>query len=199
MNRNFTQFAFTEAVRKLQEQYGSRSSYARMEASGDKYELTPRESSFIQSRDSFYMATVGENGWPYMQFRGGPKGFLHVIDATTLGYADFRGNKQYISTGNILTSGKATLFLMDYPSQSRLKIWVHPEVIAPDDDADLAQALDCPDYDATVERLVVLRIQAYDWNCPQHITPRYTVDEISEEMIKRNPNIIAPCCPDEES
>lgn len=199
MNQNFTQFAFTDAVRKLQEQYGSRGSYARMEASGDKYELTPRETSFIQSRDSFYMATVGENGWPYMQFRGGPKGFLRVIDTTTLGYADFRGNKQYISTGNILTSGKASLFLMDYPSQSRLKIWVHPEIVAVDDNPELARTLDYPEYIATVERLVVLRIQAYDWNCPQHITPRYTAEEIGEEVMKRNPNIVKPCCPEEEA
>ena len=198
MSRNFTQFAFTDAVKKLQEQYGSRKAYARMETAGDKYELTPRETSFIQSRDSFYMATVGENGWPYMQFRGGPKGFLRVIDSTTLAYADFRGNRQYISTGNINTTGKATLFLMDYPSQSRLKVWAHAEVVATEEDSKLSAALETPGYDATVERLIVFRIQAFDWNCPQHITPRYTADEISEEVMKRNPNIVKPCCPDEE-
>lgn len=197
MNRNFTQLAFTDAVKSLQERYGSRQTYARMETSGDRFQLSTREASFIAARDGFYMATVGENGWPYMQYRGGPKGFLHVIDAATLGYADFRGNRQYISTGNILTSGKATLFLMDYPSQARLKIWALAEVVEPDQAPELAAALISADYDATVERLIVLRIQAYDWNCPQHITPRYTADEISEEVLRRNPNLVKPCCPDD--
>ncbi len=129
MNQNFTKFSFTDSVKKAQEQYGSRKSYARMEASGDQYVLTDREIPFIQSRDSFYMATVGENGWPYVQYRGGPRGFLKVIDKTTLGYADFRGNMQYISVGNMNSSRKASLFFMDYPAQKRLKIWAESEVI----------------------------------------------------------------------
>ena len=102
------------------------------------------------------------------------------------------------STGNINTTGKATLFLMDYPSQSRLKVWAHAEVVGTEQDSKLSAALETPGYDATVERLIVFRIQAFDWNCPQHITPRYTADEISEEVMKRNPNIVKPCCPDEE-
>ena len=179
MNRNFTKFAFTESVKKAQERYGTRRSYARMETAGDRYVLTDKEVSFIQSRDSFYMATVGENDWPYVQFRGGPRGFLKVIDETTLGYADFRGNGQYISTGNIQASHKASLILMDYPSQQRLKIWVEATIIEAEQDIELAQHLTMPDYDARIERLVILSIQAYDWNCPQHITPRYTLDEIN--------------------
>jgi len=195
MNQNFTKFAFTDSVRKEQERYGSRQSYARMEESGDHYVLSAREIPFIQSRDSFYMATVGENGWPYMQFRGGPKGFLKVLGSTTLGYADFRGNMQYISTGNINSSRKASLFLMDYPSQKRLKIWAGSEVLEAEQDAELLEKLKMPDYNAPIERLIIFRIQAYDWNCPQHITPRYTTEEISEGVAKSNPDILKSCCP----
>ncbi len=110
MNDNFTKLAFIDSVKKLQEKHGSRKSYARMEASGDRFVLTERENPFIESRDSFYMATVGENGWPYAQFRGGPAGFLKVLDDTCIGFADFRGNRQYISSGNILDTKRASLF-----------------------------------------------------------------------------------------
>ena len=124
------------------------------------------------------MATVGENGWPYVQFRGGPKGFLKVVDNTTLGYADFRGNGQYISTGNMNASNKAALLLMDYPSQQRLKIWAEVKIIEASQNAKLLQQLEMPDYKARIERLIILTVQAYDGNCPQHITPRYTEEEI---------------------
>ncbi len=178
MNQNFTKFAFTESVKKAQEQYGTRKSYARMESSGDRFVFTEKESSFIHSRDSFYMASVGENGWPYVQHRGGPKGFLKVINDTTLAYADFRGNGQYISTGNIQTSNKVSLILMDYPSRTRLKIWVETDIKDADQEPELKQQLEMPDYKANIERIVTLSVKAYDWNCPQHITPRYTVEEI---------------------
>ena len=180
MNKNFTRLAFTDSVKKTQDRYGTRKSYARMETSGDKYRLTDREAEFIHSRDSFYMATVGENGWPYVQFRGGPQGFLKKINDTTIGYADFRGNGQYISTGNLQAGNKAALILMDYASQKRLKIWVEVNIIEAEQDTVLMQKLAMPDYKARIERLVIMDIQAYDWNCPQHITPRYTVDEIEE-------------------
>ena len=178
MNQNFTQFAFTNSVKKVQERYGTRASYARMENAGDRYRLTAKEVSFIESRDSFYMATIGENGWPYVQFRGGPKGFLKVIDDTTVGYADFRGNGQYISTGNLHASNKVALILMDYPTQQRLKIWAEVSVMEAGQDAELIQRLEMPSYQARVERSMVLAVQAYDWNCPQHIMPRYTAEEI---------------------
>ena len=183
MNQNFTRFAFTKSVKEAQERYGSRKSYAHMEESGDKYVLTEREIPFIESRDSFYMATVGENGWPYMQFRGGPKGFLKVIDNTTLGMADFRGNLQYISVGNLKSTKKASLFLIDYPSQRRLKIWAESEVLDADQNQELLEKVRAPDYKAVIERIILFKIQAYDWNCPQHITPRYTVEEIEQGMI----------------
>jgi predicted pyridoxine 5'-phosphate oxidase superfamily flavin-nucleotide-binding protein len=197
MNQNFTKFAFTDSVKAVQERFGSRKSYVRMETSGDRYALTSREIPFIQSRDSFYMATVGDNGWPYVQYRGGPKGFLKVIDNTTLGYADFRGNMQYISVGNINSSRKVSLFLMDYPSQKRLKIWAESEVIDSEQDAELLQNLKMPDYKAHIERLIIFRIQAFDWNCPQHITPRYTTEEIAGEIAKLNPDILNSCCPED--
>ncbi len=197
MNQNFTQFAFTDSVKAVQEQFGSRQAYARMETSGDRYVLTSKEISFIESRDSFYMATVGDNGWPYVQYRGGPKGFLRVIDPTTLGYADFRGNMQYISVGNINSSGKTSLFLMDYPSQKRLKIWAESEVIDTEQDEERLQNLKMPDYKAHIERLILFKIQAFDWNCPQHITPRYTTEEIAGEIAKLNPAVLDSCCPDD--
>jgi len=183
MNQNFTRFAFTKSVKETQERYGSRKSYARMEESGDKYVLTEREIPFIETRDSFYMATVGENGWPYMQFRGGPKGFLKVIDNITLGMADFRGNLQYISVGNLKATKKASLFLIDYPSQRRLKIWAESEVLDADQNQELLEKVRAPDYKAVIERIILFKIQAYDWNCPQHITPRYTVEEIEQGKI----------------
>ncbi len=198
MNQNFTKFAFTESVKKAQELYGSRKAYARMGESGDSYVLTEREISFIESRDSFYMATVGENGWPYVQFRGGPRGFLKIIDNTTLGIADFRGNRQYISVGNINATNKASLFLIDYPSQTRLKIWAISEIFDAYQNQELLEKVRMPDYNALIERIIIFKIQAYDWNCPQHITPRYTTEEIQREITKLNPDLIKSCTPYEE-
>jgi len=197
MNQNFTKLAFTDSVKKIQEQYGARKSYARIEISGDKYVLTDREIPFIKSRDSFYMATVGENGWPYVQYRGGAIGFLKVINNTTLGYADFRGNMQYISTGNINSNSRASLFLIDYPSRQRLKIWAESKVVEADDDQELMKKLIVPGYEANIERMIVFNILAYDWNCSQHITPRYTTEEIAGEIERSNPDIIKSCCPDD--
>ncbi len=178
MNQNFTRHAFTDSVKKAQERYGTRDSYARVEKSGDRYRLTAREVLFIQSRDSFYMATVGYNGWPYVQFRGGEKGFLRVLDDTTIGYADFRGNGQYISTGNIEANQKAALIVMDYPQRRRLKIWAEASIAEAAGNPGLREQLEVAGYPGQIERLVLLRVQAFDWNCPRHITPRYTVEEM---------------------
>ncbi|MGD8641391.1 MAG: pyridoxamine 5'-phosphate oxidase family protein [Gammaproteobacteria bacterium] len=178
MSINFTRYAFTDAVRKVQERYGTRKAYARVERSLDQYRLTAREVSFIEARDSFYLATVGENGWPYVQFRGGEKGFLRLIDDNTIGYADFRGNGQYISTGNIEGNEKAALILMDYPNRQRLKIWAEASITRAGDDTGLLARLEVAGYKGEIERLVMLKVLAFDWNCPRHITPRYTLDEI---------------------
>jgi hypothetical protein len=189
MSRNFTKFAFTKSVKEAQERYGSRKSYARMEESGDRYVLTETEIPFIESRDSFYMATVGENGWPYVQFRGGPKGFLKILDNTTLGIADFHGNRQFISVGNINSSKKASLFLIDYPSKRRLKIWAEAEVLDTNQYPDLLVKLSLPDYEEIIERLIIFKVQAYDWNCQQHITPRFTEEEIKQWIVTQDPKI----------
>ena len=179
MTENFTELAFTESVKAQQEKYGSRAAYSRMEQGGAfRNQLTWQEQSHIEDRDGFYLASVGTNGWPYMQFRGGPKGFLKVIDDDTLAYADFRGNGQYISTGNFLDNKKTMLFLMDYPNKRRLKIWAEAEVLDPADHPELAEKLIMPNYKATVERIIVFKVQAFDWNCPQHITPRFTEEEV---------------------
>jgi uncharacterized protein len=142
--------------------------------------LTAAEKEFIASRDGFYLASVGETGWPYVQFRGGPPGFLRVIDDHTVGWADFRGNRQYISTGNITGDDRIALFLMDYAKQQRLKIFGYARIV--DTDRELRAQLTMPDYRAVVERAVLVHVEAFDWNCPQHITPRYTVEEILAEL-----------------
>jgi predicted pyridoxine 5'-phosphate oxidase superfamily flavin-nucleotide-binding protein len=181
--QNFTSYAYTDSVKAAQERYGARKNGEGMEASGDRYILTSREATFIATRDSFYMATSGENGWPYVQHRGGPKGFHTVVGESSLAFADFRGNRQYISTGNVDGTGKASLFLMDYARRERLKIWVEVRVVDRADDEELVERLNPEGYGAKAERAFVLEVKAYDWNCPQHITPRFTVEEI--EMMAR--------------
>lgn len=197
MAQNFTTYTFTESVKKAQDKYGSRKIYQKMDSTGpDQYRLSAREIPFIESRDSFYMATVGENGWPYVQFRGGVKGFLKVIDSETLAYADFRGNMQYISIGNINATKRAALILLDYPTRRRLKIWAESEILDPEQHPSLLEKLTITDYEAVIERLVVYRVKAYDWNCPQHITPRYTMAEIKEDLLPKHLEIIEDCCPE---
>jgi predicted pyridoxine 5'-phosphate oxidase superfamily flavin-nucleotide-binding protein len=181
--QNFTTYAYTDSVKAAQERYGSRKNGARMEASGDRFVLTPQETAFIATRDSFYMATAGENGWPYVQHRGGPKGFLKVVGESSLAFADFRGNRQYISTGNVDATKKVSLFLMDYPNKQRLKIWAEARVVDRAEDEGLVERLNPEGYGAKAERAFLLEVKAYDWNCPQHITPRFTVEEI--EMMAR--------------
>lgn len=174
MGHKYAEVAFTPQVKALQEEYGSRPSYERMEAGEDFNDrLGENEVSFIAARDSFYIASVSETGWPYVQHRGGPPGFVRVIDKKTIGFADFRGNKQYISTGNLMHDDRVSLFFMDYPNQARLKLLGHVEIVDKQD----ASALKPPGYRAIVERGFVIQVVAFDWNCPQHITPRYTEAE----------------------
>lgn len=197
MAENFMKHAFTDSVKNFQEVYGTRHSYKKMEErSGDHYVLTRREKAFIQNRDSFYMASASENGWSYVQFRGGPKGFLKVLDDTTLGFADFRGNGQYISAGNLNATKKTVLFLIDYPKNNRLKIWAEAEVLHAADNAGLLGKVELPDYEATIERVFIFRVRALDWNCPQHITARYTAEEIATGIKELDPALIKSCCPE---
>jgi uncharacterized protein len=178
MAKNFAEIAFTESVKKQQEKYGSRRQYERMEEVRSGTEMSFAEADFIAERDSFYLATVGEDGQPYVQFRGGKQGFLKVLDAKTLGYADFKGNLQYISVGNLTVNNRAALILVDYPNRQRLKIFARIEVLDAKDAPEMIAKLEDTDYPAKIERAMILHVEAFDWNCPQHITPRYTLEEI---------------------
>jgi predicted pyridoxine 5'-phosphate oxidase superfamily flavin-nucleotide-binding protein len=181
MSHKFFDLTFTESVKKAQEKYGSRRIYARSEGGKpDFYGLGDAEQDFIEQRDSFYMATVNNEGQPYIQFRGGAQGFLKVLGHKTLGFADFRGNMQYISVGNLQENKKAALFLMDYPNRTRLKILANVEVIDAKDAPEIIEKLTVPDYKANIERAMILHVEAFDWNCPQHITQRFTMDEIKQ-------------------
>jgi predicted pyridoxine 5'-phosphate oxidase superfamily flavin-nucleotide-binding protein len=178
MAKNFAEIAFTESVKSQQEKYGSRRQYARLKQTIRGIELTDHEIDFIAERDGFYLATVGEQGQPYVQFRGGPKGFLKVIDSKTLGYADFRGNLQYISVGNLQKNNRAALILMDYANRARLKIFATVEMLDAAENPELIAKLEIAGYQAKVERAAILHLEAFDWNCPQHITQRFTIEEI---------------------
>ncbi len=170
--------AFTPAVKAAQQQRGSRESYARMEQRGGWQDrVTPDLASFISQRDSFYFGTASKDGQPYIQHRGGPKGFLKVMDEKTLGFADFSGNAQYISIGNLDENNKAFIFLMDYPNQSRIKIWGTAEIH--EGNANLMHQLTVLDYRGKPQRAVTFHIHAWDGNCPQHIVPRWTAEELA--------------------
>ncbi len=179
MTHRFADIAFTSTVKQVQERQGSRAAYSRNEAVAEplNHHLTEAEAQFIAARDSLYMASVGETGWPYIQHRGGPAGFVRVLDAQTIGFADFRGNRQYISVGNLLTNDRVSLFFMDYANRTRLKLLGHARAVDPEDRETLDR-LAVPGYRATVERGIMISVEGFDWNCPQHITQRYTLDEV---------------------
>lgn len=193
MGHRFAELVFTPSVRDVQEALGSRANYAAMEEGADyNHLLGEREAAFIRARDSFYMASVGETGWPYVQHRGGPLGFVRVLDERTIGFADFRGNRQYVSVGNVRRDGRVALFFMDYPNQVRLKILGRAELV--DIASDRLAGLEVSDYRARVERGFIIHIEAFDWNCPQHITRRYTqsqVEELIAPVIEENRSLKA--------
>jgi len=184
MGRRFAELAFTPLVKEEQRQHGSRPMYERVEQSGDAGDrLGADEQEFIRERDGFYMASVSETGWPYVQYRGGERGFLRVLDGQTLGFADLRGNKQYISTGNLKHDDRVTLFLMDYRMQNRLKILGRAKIFEGDAEArELIEKLRLPREKTPAERAVVVHVEAFDWNCQQHITPRFTEEEMAEML-----------------
>ncbi|OKS88051.1 pyridoxamine 5'-phosphate oxidase family protein [Mucilaginibacter polytrichastri] len=183
---NYAKLAFTDAVKALQENSGSRASYARLEKNSYTNGFSDAEEEFINDRDSFYMASIGENGFPYMQHRGGPKGFIKVLDSHTLGVVDFSGNKQYITVGNAVTNQKISIFLMDYPRKARLKLYAEIRIVEITDDPQLFKLLDPDTYKHKAERMMIFDVKAYDWNCPQHITPRYTMQDIEKAFVERN-------------
>jgi hypothetical protein len=174
----FLDITSTPSVRAAQAANGSRAMWERFKGHRTFDRFTDDEAAFIAARDSFYMATVSESGWPYVQHRGGPPGFLKVLDETTLGFADFRGNLQYISLGNIAADDRAALILVDYPNRARLKILAHVAVRDLGAEPELATRLSLPGYKGKPERAFLLRLETFDWNCSQHISPRFTIAEI---------------------
>ena len=180
MARAFSEIAFTPTVRAAQARQGSAGAYEKFLAPGaDRADrLGPDEKAFIEARDGFYQATVSETGWPYVQFRGGPAGFLKVLDEKTIAYADFRGNRQYVSTGNLTGDDRLSLILMDYPNRRRLKIFGRARLVEIDADPDLVAGLHVEGYKARPERAVIITVEGLDWNCPQHIPARLTREEL---------------------
>ncbi|MBF4485079.1 pyridoxamine 5'-phosphate oxidase family protein [Flavobacterium sp. CSZ] len=186
---NYQELAFSDAIKEIQEKKGSRNSYARMEKMSYTDGLTEQEIAFIENQDSFYMASYGENEFPYIQHRGGPQGFVKIIDANTIGIIDFVGNRQYISVGNIAKNPKVAIIMVSYPHRARLKIYAEAQILDVEDNSDLYEKLKPEDYKFKPEQIMVFKIKAYDWNCPQHITQRYTVAEIKEVFDLQNKRI----------
>jgi predicted pyridoxine 5'-phosphate oxidase superfamily flavin-nucleotide-binding protein len=180
--------AFSDAVKAVQTRRGSRKAYARMEA-GEGWPRTIDDelAAFLAEQTSFFLATANAAGQPYIQHRGGPAGFLHVLDETTLGLADFRGNRQYITTGNLAENDKVHLFFIDYARQRRIKLWGEARVV--DDDPPLLASLTPADYDARPEQALVIRVAAWDVNCPQHIPRRFEAADVEAALAKRDRRI----------
>ncbi len=184
MARNYVHTLFTDQARAMQAADGSREAYARMEegADGSPDLLGEKEAQFIAARDSFYLASVTPEGWPYVQHRGGPAGFLKMLDAGRLGFADYRGNRQHVSTSNLLADPRVSLFLMDYPNRRRLKILGHARIETAETTPELLSRLMPQGYKALPERAYLIDVVGYDWNCPQHITPRFTEAELASAL-----------------
>ena len=180
MTYSFLDIARTESVKAAQNANGSGGFWSEFKGHRSFDRFTQAEAEFIAARGSFYMATVSETGWPYVQHRGGPTGFLKMVDEKTLAFADFRGNRQYISLGNLAADNRAALILMDYPHRQQLKIFARIEVKDLNEEPELAGKLTSPHYKAKVERAFLLHLEAFDWNCPQHITPQFTEAELTE-------------------
>ncbi len=180
MPNKFLDLTVTDSVRRAQEHYFGQS--RPMAASPRPEQLTDDEIEFIRARDSFYMGTINENGWPYVQHRGGRPGFLHVVNPAKLAFADYVGNRQLLSTGNLAANDRVALFFMDYPNRTRLKILGHARVEDAREHPELVQQLAEPDVRPIVERIFFIDVVAYDWNCPKYITPRFTAEEVQQAI-----------------
>lgn len=178
MAHKFLDLTFTPEVLAAQQHYYGRSQVIPPAAQDDP--LGPDEIAFIESRDSFYLSSVSETGWPYVQHRGGPAGFAKVISPNEIAFADYKGNRQMLSTGNLAVNDRVCLFLMDYPRRERLKLLGHAEVLDARDHPEMAARLAAPEMLKLTERLFRIRIVSYDWNCPKYITPRYTAAEVAQ-------------------
>lgn len=178
----FADIAFTPSVQAEQAKFGSVNTYAQF-LSDDRWggdQIGPNEAEFLAERDGFFQASVSETGWPYVQFRGGTLGFLRTLDANTITYADLRGNRQYISVGNLKHSSRISLIAMDYPNQRRLKVWGEVELVDPASDPELAAKLHTGN--EVVDQIVKINVSAIDWNCPRHIPRRFTLEELEPEL-----------------
>ena len=184
MARAFAEISFTPSVLAMQEQQGSAESYAKfLEPEADRGDrIGPAETEFILRMDGFYQATVSETGWPYVQFRGGPKGFIQILDDKTIAYADFRGNRQYVSTGNLAKCDRISIIFMDYPNRRRLKLFGRVKIVDKQEDGELLSELQPDGYRALPERSVIISVEALEWNCPQHIPERMTVEELEPQL-----------------
>ena len=203
MSRHYGHIAFTEHVSDVQDRYGSRNFYDRQRQGrgaprsdptggpGEGDALTSDVADFLAERDSCFVATVSETGWPYVQFRGGPPGFLRALDDHTIGWADFRGNLQYVTVGNLAGDARVALLVVDFAARRRLKIFGRARVAYADEEPELVAGLASPEYDAVVERAVVISVAAYDWNCPQHITARFTPEELQPALVGLHDRISA--------
>ncbi|THJ25110.1 MAG: pyridoxamine 5'-phosphate oxidase family protein [Nitrospira sp. CG24E] len=176
MALKYLELAMTEAVRRAQNHYYGRG--VNIAGAPERDPLGQAEAEFIAERDSFYLGSISETGWPYVQHRGGPRGFLHVVKETTLAFADYRGNRQLLTTGNVSVNDRVALFLMDYPNRTRLKILGHARVEDGRSYPELVAQLTDPKMQSAVERLVFIDVVSFDWNCPKYITPRYSVEEV---------------------
>jgi len=186
VSNHYGAIAFTDAVVDVQREHGSDGFYGRKRVQGRAAPgtdaLTDDERDYLAERDGFYLASVSETGWPYVQFRGGPPGFLRVVDEHTIGWADFRGNLQYITTGNVSGDDRVALIVLDYAQRRRLKIFGHARVVTATEDPALVESLADPGYAAEVERAVLVTVEAFDWNCQQHITPRFSAAELEPHL-----------------
>jgi len=186
VSKHYGAIAFTDAVRGVQRSHGSNAFYDRKRVQGTATPgidpLTEDEKDYLAERDNFYLASVSDTGWPYVQYRGGPAGFVRVVDDHTIGWADFRGNLQYISTGNLTSNDRVAIIALDYLHRRRLKIFGHARIVTLAEDPTLVATFADPAYDAEVERAVLVTVEAFDWNCPQHITPRFTVAELEPHL-----------------
>lgn len=195
MGARYLDIAITPEVAAAQARHGSAKAYAhqveirRAEGPIDADALGPAEGEFMAGHDGFYLGTVSATGWPYIQYRGGPRGFLKVLDPRRVGFADFRGNRQYLTVGNLATDDRVSLFLMDYAERRRLKLFGRATLIDPAADAELAGRLAVPDYPARIERLVAITVEGFNWNCPQHITRRFDEPEVAAALIARDRRI----------
>lgn len=192
MAHRFAELMFSPAAKALQEASGSRASYARLAGTDAPAndQFGPRETAFIGARDSFYMASATPDGWPYVQHRGGPPGFLKVLDGRTLGFAEYPGNKQFVSLGNLATDDRVSLFLMDYPNRRRLKVLGHAWHVDAGHAPALVARIAGQDQPSPAVAIIVT-LEGFDWNCPQYITPRYTEAELTALLAPTRAQIAA--------